>query len=79
MATVKFYLTRPQSDKPTAIYFLLNYGAFTIQPNGKKKYLPLKYYTNESILPEKWDAKAGALWRSEYLQEQYYAQVPHGN
>lgn len=60
MATVKFYLTRPQSDKPTAIYFLLNYGAFTIQPNGKKKYLPLKYYTNESILPEKWDAKAGA-------------------
>ena len=59
MATVKFYLTRPQSDKPTAIYFLLNYGAFTIQPNGKKKYLPLKYYTNESILPEKWDAKAG--------------------
>ena len=60
MATVKFYLTRPQSDKPTAIYFLLNYGAFTIQPNGKKKYLPLKYYTNESILPEKWDIKAGA-------------------
>lgn len=26
MATVKFYLTRPRSDKPTAIFFLMNYG-----------------------------------------------------
>ena len=46
MATVKFYLTRPKSDKPTAIFFLMNYGAYTILPDGKKKYLPLKYYTN---------------------------------
>ena len=51
MATVKFYLTRPKSDKPTAIFFLMNYGAYTILPDGKKKYLPLKYYTNETILP----------------------------
>ena len=60
MATVKFYLTRPQSKAPTAIFFLLNYGAFTLLPNGKKKYLPLKYYTDESILPELWDPKNGA-------------------
>ena len=53
MATVKFYLTRPKSDKPTAIFFLMNYGAYTILPDGKKKYLPLKYYTNETILPER--------------------------
>lgn len=60
MATVKFYLKRPDSDKPTAIFFLMNYGAYTILPDGKKKYLPLKYYTNETILPERWDSKAGA-------------------
>lgn len=60
MATVKFYLTRPKSDKPTAIFFLMNYGAYTILPDGKKKYLPLKYYTNETILPDGWDAKLGA-------------------
>lgn len=60
MATVKFYLTRPKSDKPTAIFFLMNYGAYTILPDGKKKYLPLKYYTNETILPERWDTKVGA-------------------
>ena len=57
MATVKFYLTRPKSDKPTAIFFLMNYGAYTILPDGKKKYLPLKYYTNETILPERWIRK----------------------
>lgn len=60
MATVKFYLKRPDSDKPTAIFFLMNYGAYTILPDGKKKYLPLKYYTNETILPDRWDSKAGA-------------------
>ncbi|WP_321519507.1 phage integrase SAM-like domain-containing protein [uncultured Bacteroides sp.] len=59
MATIKFYLKRPKSDKPTAIYFLMNYGAYTIQSNGNKKYLPLKYYTNETILPEKWDFETG--------------------
>lgn len=61
MATVKFYLKRPDSDKPTAIFFLMNYGAYTVLPDGKKKYLPLKYYTNETILPEGWDAKTGTL------------------
>jgi len=35
----------------------MNYGAYTILPDGKKKYLPLKYYTNETILPERWDTK----------------------
>lgn len=59
MATVKFYLKRPQSDKQTSIFFLLNYGAYSLRPDGSKKYIPLKYYTNETIHPEKWDSKTG--------------------
>ena len=59
MATVKFYLTRPKSDKPTAIFFdeLRCIYYFT---RWEEKYLPLKYYTNETILPERWDTKVGA-------------------
>lgn len=59
MATLKFYLTRPKSDKKTSIYFLFSFGAFEILANGKKKYLPLKYYTDESIEPSRWDFKKG--------------------
>lgn len=59
MATIKFYLTRPKSKDETAIYFLFSYGAFQLLPNGKKKYLPLKYYTTLSILPEKWNVNTG--------------------
>ena len=58
MASIKFYLTRPNAKVETAIFFHLNYGAYEIV-SGKKKYLPLKYYTNESILPEFWDTKSG--------------------
>lgn len=57
--SVKFYLKRPNSDKETAIYFSMNYGAYVLLPNGRKKYKPLKYYTTESILPEKWDSQKG--------------------
>lgn len=59
MATIKFYLTRPTAKEKTTIYFLLSYGAFQLLPNGKKKYLPLKYYTTLSIHPDQWDAKKG--------------------
>ena len=34
--SVKFYLKRPDSDKETVIYFLMNYGAYTVLPSGKK-------------------------------------------
>ena len=37
----------------------MNYGAYTVLPSGKKKYLPLKYYTTESILPQAWDIQKG--------------------
>lgn len=57
--SVKFYLKRPDSDKETVIYFLMNYGAYTVLPSGKKKYLPLKYYTTESVLPQAWDIQKG--------------------
>ena len=56
MATLKFYLKDAKAEK-TNIYFFLNYGAFKII-NGKKKYLPLKYYINESIDPKYWNSKA---------------------
>lgn len=59
MATIKFYLTRPKSKDETAIYFLFSYGAFQLLPNGKKKYLPLKYYTTHTIHPDGWDKSKG--------------------
>ena len=58
MSSLKFYLKRADAKEETSIFFVLNYGAFEII-NGKKKYLPLKYYTNESISPEFWNAKEG--------------------
>ena len=60
MASIKFYLKRSNAKEETAIFFLLNYGVYEIQ-SGKKKYLPIKYYTNESIHPEFWDAKRGCV------------------
>lgn len=61
MSSIKFYLTRPSAKEKTTIYFLFSYGAFQILPNGKKKYLPLKYYTTLSVTPEQWDNKKGWL------------------
>ena len=57
MASLKFYLARAES-KETAILFRLSYGAYEIV-NGKKNYISLRYYTNESINPEFWNTKDG--------------------
>lgn len=57
MASVKFYLYDAKAEM-TNIYFRLSYGAFEIV-NGKKKYLPLQYYINESVQPKYWNAKQG--------------------
>lgn len=60
MASIKFYLKRPKDKQQTSIYFMLNYGAFQIV-NGRKKYLPLKYYTSETIDPKYWNLKDGRV------------------
>lgn len=57
MASVKFYLYDAKAET-TNIYFRLSYGAFEIV-NGKKKYLPLQYYINESVEPKYWNTKQG--------------------
>lgn len=72
MASVKFYLKDAKSDK-SSIYFFLNYGAFEIV-NGKKKYLPLKYYINESIKPEYWNKEKGRA-----KQDKRFKQFPEFN
>ena len=58
MASLKFYLARAESKDKTAILFRLSYGAYEIV-NGKKNYISLRYYTNESINPEYWNTKDG--------------------
>ena len=58
MASVKFYLTRANAKENTAVFFICNYGAFEMV-EGKKKYLPLKYYTDETINPEFWNREKG--------------------
>lgn len=72
MATVKFYLKEPKAEK-SGIYFFLNYGAFEMV-NGKKKYLPLKYYVNESIKPEYWNKDKGRA-----KQDKRFKQFPEFN
>ena len=60
MAKISFFLTRPQA-KTSGIFFLFSYGAFEMK-DGKKKYLPLKYYIDESIEPSNWsNGKAKAV------------------
>jgi len=54
MAKISFYLTNTKTKTETNLYCLINYGLFRID-NGVKKYLPLKYYTDISILPELWN------------------------
>ncbi len=68
MASVKFYLKRPGANEETAIFFLLNYGAYEIV-SEKKKYLPLKYYTDESIHPDFWNSKTGKVKESKKFPE----------
>ena len=58
MASIKFYLTRANAKEKTAVFFICNYGAFEMV-EGKKKYLPLKYYTDETIHPEFWNKEKG--------------------
>jgi integrase len=52
MANICFFLTRPKA-KTSGIFFLFSYGAFEMK-DGKKKYLPLKYYIDESVEPSNW-------------------------
>lgn len=72
MASVKFYLKDAKAEKSN-IYFFLNYGAFEIV-NDKKKYLPLKYYINESIKPEFWNKDKGRA-----KQDKRFKQFPEFN
>lgn len=72
MATIKFYI-KDSKAKKTNIYFFLNYGAFKIV-EGKKKYLPLKYYINDSINPIFWNKKAGRA-----KQDNRFKQFPEFN
>lgn len=53
MAKISFYLT-DQSKKETILFCFINYGLYSID-NGKKKYLPLKYYTDIAMYPELWN------------------------
>ena len=53
MAKISFYLT-DQTKKETTLFCLINYGLYSID-NGKKKYLPLKYYTDIDMHPELWN------------------------
>ena len=60
MANISFFLTRPKA-KTSGIFFLFSYGAFEMK-DGKKKYLPLKYYIDEQIEPAFWgNGKAKAV------------------
>ena len=68
MASLKFYLTRPNIQAETAIFFFLNYGAYEMI-NGKKKYLPFKYYTSESIKPIYWNSKTGRVKETKKFPE----------
>ena len=72
MATLKFYIKDSKAEK-TNIYFFLNYGAYKLV-NEKKKYIPLKYYINESIDPKFWNTKAGRV-----KQDKRYKQHPEFN
>lgn len=72
MASVKFYLKDSKSEK-TNIYFFLNYGAYEVI-EGKKKYLPLKYYINESINAKYWNTKTGRA-----KQDSRFKQFPEFN
>jgi integrase len=58
MASLKFYLKRATGKEDTSIFFLLNHGLYKIV-SGKKKYFPLKYYTDESINPTFWNTNTG--------------------
>ena len=69
MSKISFYLTNPKTKNETPLFSLINYGLFSIE-DGKKKYLPLKYYTNIVILPGLWNkdlnrAKESIKWADD--------------
>lgn len=72
MASVKFYLKNPKGNS-SSIFFRLNYGAYTIV-NGKKRYLPMQYHTDETINPTFWNSKKG-----EAKQVSRFPQYPEFN
>lgn len=72
MATLRFYLKEPKAEI-SCIFFRLNFGAFELV-NGKKKYLPLKYYINESINPLYWNKDKGRA-----KQDKRFRQYPEFN
>lgn len=73
MAKISFYLTNPRKKKETKLFCLISYGLYRID-NGKKKYLPLKYYTNITMLPNLWNkelnrAKESINWANPEIFE----------
>lgn len=69
IAKISFYLTNPKTKNEPPLFSLINYGLFSIE-DGKKKYLPLKYYTNIVILPGLWNkdlnrAKESIKWADD--------------
>ena len=67
MATLKFYLADKGAEK-TNIYFFLNYGAYEFK-NGKKKYLPFKYFINEAIEPKNWNSELGRVKQTKSFRQ----------
>ena len=45
----------PSKQKETPIIMMVNYGYHELTSSGKKKYIPLKYATKESIKPFNWN------------------------
>ena len=54
MAKISFYLTRPQAKNETNLFCLINYGLYEYV-KGVKRYLPLKYYTDITMIPDLWN------------------------
>jgi len=54
MAKISFYLANPKTKNETNLFCFINYGLYSID-NDKKKYLPLKYYTDIVIHPDLWN------------------------
>ena len=77
MSKIKFYLTNPTAKKETPLYCLINYGLFRME-NGKKKYLPLKYYPDIFVLPKLWNKnKNRAIETNEWADVEAYNHSKH--
>ncbi len=58
MANVRFYLKSSKSSRRTSIFMMVHFGASSVI-GQQKKYLPLKYYINETICPANWNKRTG--------------------